>query len=263
MTEPRFLEAQWQAPPGVRALVSTRSGGFSTGPWQGLNLGDHVGDDPLAVARNRQRLREALCLPGEPQWLRQVHGTTVVDACADGVSRNGDAAWTDRAGVVCAVLTADCLPVVLVARDGSAVAVAHCGWRGLAAGVLRATVQRFGACAVGLRAWLGPAIGPLAFEVGDEVREAFLDTHGAFGDPRMIERAFTRTGAGGKYLADLYALARATLCAQGVTEVAGGDRCTLSEPECFYSYRREGVTGRMATLAWIDPARAGILRSLN
>jgi YfiH family protein len=155
--------------------------------------------------------------------------------------------------VVCAVLSADCLPVVLARQDGSAVAVAHCGWRGLAAGVLRATVQRFGAHPAPLRAWLGPAIGPGAFEVGAEVREAFLDVRAAFGERAAIERAFSaRAHGSGKFLADLYALARETLRALGVREVTGGDHCTVADAGRFYSYRRDGLTGRMATLAWID-----------
>jgi hypothetical protein len=230
-----------------------RAGGFSSGPWRGFNLGDHVGDDPGCVARNRALLRRVLALPSAPQWLQQVHGTTVVDARDDGIPRQGDAAWTDHPGVVCAVLTADCLPVVLARQDGSAVAVAHCGWRGLAEGVLRTTVQRFGVHPAPLRAWLGPAIGPGAFEVGAEVREAFLDANTLFGERAAIERAFSaRVDGGSKFLADLYALARETLRALGVSEVSGGDCCTVAEAERFFSYRRDGTTGRMATLAWID-----------
>lgn len=253
--EPRFLAADWAPPPGVRACVSLRTGGSSAGPWASLNLGAHVGDDPRAVRANRELLVRALQLPAPPQWLEQVHGTGVVEAGTDGLVREGDAAWTARAGVVCTVLTADCLPVVLAAADGSEVAVAHCGWRGLAAGVLGATVSRFRANPSSLRAWMGPAIGPRAFEVGAEVREAFLATARDADAVARVDAAFAPVGgAGAKFLADIYALARESLRVLGVSDVSGGGHCTVSDPASFYSYRRDGVTGRMATLAWIDPA---------
>ncbi|MFM7786093.1 MAG: peptidoglycan editing factor PgeF [Gammaproteobacteria bacterium] len=248
--------------PGVQALSTRRAGGVSTGPWASFNLGDHVGDDPAAVGENRARLREALGLPGEPQWLRQVHGTRVVDAQSDGVCREGDAAWTNVPGVVCAVLTADCLPVVLAASDGSEIAVAHCGWRGLSAGILARTIGRFAASPATLRAWLGPAIGQAAFEVGAEVRKAFLATAEDSSARERIAAAFGDSGeVRGKYHADLYALAREALLALGVREISGGGRCTVAEPEAFFSYRRDGVTGRMATLAWITPQGSGTGRT--
>lgn len=257
-----FLRPGKPIAPGVQVVSSLRSGGVSVRPWASLNLGDHVGDDPAAVEENRTRLRQALCLPTEPQWLRQVHGTGVVDAMPDGISREGDAVWTNTPGVVCAVLTADCLPVVLAASDGSEVAVVHCGWRGLSAGILARTVERFAASPGALHAWFGPAIGQAAFEVGAEVREAFLATGQDAAARERIAAAFLAArDAAGKYHADLYALAREALLALGVREMSGGGRCTVAESEAFFSYRRDGVTGRMATLAWIMPQGSGIERT--
>jgi len=251
MPDALWLEADWTAPPGVRAVSTLRRGGTSSGCWQGLNLGSHVGDDPQAVACNRDLLRRTLALPGEPQWLRQVHGADVVEARGDGVERLADAAWTMRPGVACAVLTADCLPVVLAARDGSAVAVAHCGWRGLVAGVLATTVAAMPRDAPDLQAWFGPAIGPGAFEVGEDVRDAFLALPSSFGGEAGA--AFeAREHRPGKYLADLFALGRAALRALGVRDISGGGRCTFSDAANFYSYRRDRETGRMATLVWIE-----------
>jgi len=260
MTEAdRVIRADWPAPAPVRACVTTRNGGCSAGPWRSLDLALHVGDDPGAVRRNRHILAAELDLPAEPDWLAQVHGCTVVDACADGVVRTGDAGYAARPGVVCAVLTADCLPVLLCNRAGTEVAAAHCGWRGLAAGVLAATVARFASPAAGLIAWLGPAIGPRAFEVGAEVREAFLAPHDDAPERRAaLAAAFVPVpGAAHKYLADLYALARIELAALGVHGVYGGGCCTFASSELFYSYRRDGVTGRMASLIWITPDAAG------
>jgi YfiH family protein len=251
---PRIIAADWPAPAEIRALVTTRCTGFSSAPWDSLNLAAHVGDAPAAVAANRRLLVEALRLPSEPQWLEQVHGDAVVEAAADGVVRTGDGAYTDCPGVVCAVLTADCLPVVLGSADGAEVAVAHCGWRGLAAGVLRNAVRRFRAPPTTLLAWLGPAIGQQAFEVGGEVREAFLTGARTAAQRLAVEAAFVPSAAGpGKYHADLYALARAELAALGVGTVYGGGFCCYRDTKRFFSYRRDGVTGRMATLAWIDP----------
>lgn len=254
--EPFLLPVEWLPPPGVRVALTRRAGGVSTGRYASFNLGDHVGDDPPAVARNRALLTQTLGLPHAPQWLTQVHGTQVVDARTDASVREGDAVWTDVPGLACAVLTADCLPVVIASRDGREVAVAHCGWRGLAGGVLASTVSRFRGRPADLRAWMGPAIGPTAFEVGGEVRDAFLAAQPA--SARVaIGAAFAPLAATpGKFLADLYALARIFLRALGVEDVAGGGRCTFLENEVFFSYRRDGVTGRMATLVWIDPAQA-------
>lgn len=261
-TEPAFLRPDDALAPGVEVASSLRVGGFSEGPWASFNLGEHVGDDPAAVLRNRAHLRVALGLPAEPQWLRQVHGTGIVEALADGITREGDAAWTRQPGVVCAVLTADCLPVVLAARDGSELAVAHCGWRGLAAGILGHTLARFRSSPSMLRAWLGPAIAQPAFEVGPEVREIFLATAQDGGSRARLADAFVPSReVRGKYHADLYALAREALRALGVRAVSGGGRCTAAESDAFFSYRRDGVTGRMATLAWIRAGASGTGRT--
>lgn len=248
--EPRFIAPDWPAPARVHACVSTRHGGFSTGPWASFNLATHVGDDPRAVARNRERLRAALALPAEPQWLEQVHGCEVVEAASGGAPLRADACWSKAAGVVCAVLTADCLPVLLCDRAGSTVAAVHCGWRGLAHGVLAAAVRRLPVPAGELLAWLGPAIGPGAFEVGSEVRAAFLDRHA---DASVRDAFAPLCDGAARYHADLYALARAELARLGVRRVYGGGWCTHATPELFWSYRRDGVCGRMASLVWIGP----------
>jgi len=249
-----WIVPDWPAPPSVRALVTTRGGldgGGSpvpTGPYGNFNLATHVGDDPLAVAANRQRLRLSLPgLPGDPLWLNQVHGSQVLTAenHRHGVESEADACVARSPGLVCAVLSADCLPLLLCDANGGVVAGAHAGWRGLAAGVIEASVAAMRAEPADLLAWLGPAIGPGAFEVGDEVRAAFC-RH----DPRAAE-AFVAHGPG-KWLCDLYRLARQRLATLGVRQVYGGDRCTFSEPQHFYSFRRDGVTGRMASLIWLE-----------
>jgi len=234
----------WKVPGNVRALQTTRNGGVSKAPWASLNLGDHVGDAPEAVAANRALLRRRL--PNEPLWLEQVHGTVAVNAAQQPEIRRGDAAWAREAGVVCAVMTADCLPVLLCDRQGSVVAAAHAGWRGLLAGVLENAVRALQVDAVNLLAWLGPAIGPQRFEVGGEVRAAFVSRDS---DARQ---AFTSHGDDGKYLCDIYLLARQRLRQLGVTAICGGEACTVSEADRFFSYRRDGVTGRMASLIWLE-----------
>jgi hypothetical protein len=230
-----FLLPDWPAPKHVRALQSTRVGGVSSEGYAGLNLGSHVGDDVAHVAANRSLLREYL--PNEPFWLNQVHGTDVVDAANAGILATADACY--------ARLTADCLPVLFCSEDGAVVAAAHAGWRGLAAGVLERTAAAMQVPGNRLLAWLGPAIGPAAFEVGEDVRSAFVD-----GDA-LAAHAFSRHGHG-KYLADIYHLARIRLAKAGVEGVFGGDLCTVADPARFYSYRRDGVTGRQATLIWIS-----------
>jgi len=230
---------------GVRALTTTRAGGVSRSPYDSLNLGDHVGDAPEAVAKNRDLLASELGLPSAPAWLKQVHGIEVVEAMPGCTVPTADAAFTDQAGVVCAVMTADCLPVLLCDLDGRVVAAAHAGWRGLADGVIEATVARMAVEPGRLLAWLGPAIGPDAFEVGDEVRDTFI----AY-DP-VAEKAFRRSPKG-RWLADIYLLARQRLSALGVTRVYGGDFCTYQDEQRFFSYRRDGVTGRMASLIWLE-----------
>lgn len=237
----------WPLPPGVRALQTTRVGGCSRGPWTSFNLGEHVGDAPQAVAANRRRL--ASRLPNPPTWLTQVHGTAVaaIDDLAPGVPPPAaDAAVARMPGKVCAVMTADCLPVLLCDRSGTVVAAAHAGWRGLCAGVVEAAVAAMAVPPEELSAWLGPVIGAPSFEVGDEVRTAFVAGDAA------AATAFVR-GQGDRWLADLPALARLRLRRLGVGTVAGGDECTYRQAERYFSYRRDGVTGRMATLIWRDP----------
>lgn len=243
-----WLEPHWPAPARVRSAVSLRHGGVSAAPYHALNLGDHVGDDAAAVAENRRRLRAALRLPAEPAWLRQVHGTRVMDlagAAAD-VRPEADASLTRTPDTVCAILTADCLPVLLCDERGSCVAAAHAGWRGLCDGVIENTVRGLGVPPSSLLAWLGPAIGPQAFEVGVEVREAFMRVDAA------AARAFAPAALPQKFMGDLYALARQRLERAGVSRVYGGDLCTLSDAARFYSHRRDGVSGRMASLIWIE-----------
>lgn len=245
MNQPQFILPDWPAPASVRAAVTTRIGGVSKDPYNTFNLATHVGDDPKAVAVNRAQLRATLKLPSDPQWLRQVHGVTVIDAMGTKDEPEADGACTTKPGAVCAVLTADCLPVLLCDRQGTRVAALHAGWRGLAGGVIEAGVQALNVPGAGLLAWLGPAIGPDTFEVGKEVRDTFI-AH----DP-AANTAF-RPQAGGKYLADIYRLARQRLAALGVTAVYGGGLCTVRDRARFYSYRREGETGRMASLIWLE-----------
>jgi YfiH family protein len=210
-----------------------------------MNPADHVGDAATAVGANRQRLARVLDLPAAPVWLRQVHGITVIDAADAPAAPQADAAFSCRPGVVCAVLTADCLPLLLCNRAGTVVAAAHAGWRGLAAGVVEQSVAALDVAPGQLLAWLGPAIGPAAYTVGEEVREAFI-RH----DPRAA--AAFAPAPGGGWLADLYRLARQRLAACGIDAVFGGGRCTFTEAQDFFSYRRDGVTGRMATLIWLE-----------
>ncbi|CAL1240416.1 peptidoglycan editing factor PgeF [Candidatus Methylocalor cossyra] len=237
-----WIEPDWPAPPGVRAATSLRVGGVSRGPYASLNLGAQVGDDPGRVEENRRRLADALGLPAEPVWLQQVHGCRAVRADQP-APMAADAAWTDAVGVVCAVMTADCLPVLLCTRDGGAVAAIHAGWRGLATGVIESTLAALGRG--DLMAWLGPAIGPEAFEVGGEVRAAFLRNGPDFA------AGFREAGAD-RWRADLYCLARLILVRQGLSDRAiyGGGWCTFANPRAFFSHRRDRITGRMATLIW-------------
>jgi len=242
---PSWIVPDWPAPIEVRALSTYRSGGTSAAPYASLNLGDHVGDSLEAVAENRRHLAAAARLPSEPQWLTQVHGTTVADLDAPTPSGTADACFTRKRRQVCAILTADCLPVLIAADTGDLVAAAHAGWRGLAGGVIEATVAALPVPPARLMAWLGPAIGPLHFQVGAEVREALLKDDGG------AEGAFA-PNASGRYLADLAALARRRLTASGVDRIYGGDQCTFADRDRYFSHRRDGVTGRQATLIWLD-----------
>jgi hypothetical protein len=240
MMKNSVLVPDWPAPPTVKALQTTRLGGVSPAPYDSLNLGDHVGDDTHLVARNRQLL--AALLPAEPVWLEQVHGTTVVHAENADCRPRADACITRQKNTVCAVMTADCLPVLLCDIEGTVVGAVHAGWRGLAEGVIEATLQEMRVAPQRLMAWLGPAIGPRAFEVGPEVRDRFI-AH----DP-VAQQAFQPQGI--RFLADIYQLACQRLQAQGVTRIYGGGFCTYHDAARFFSFRRDGRTGRMATLIW-------------
>jgi YfiH family protein len=241
--ELEFIMPDWPAPANVHGCCTSRTGGFSAAPWDSLNLADHVGDDPDRVRENRRLLREALKLPAEPVWLHQVHGRVVRDAATG--RGEADGAFALRAGIVCAVLTADCLPVLLCDRGGTRVAALHAGWRGLASGILESGVHALDIDPGELLAWLGPAIGPNAFEVGPEVRQQFLQADAA------ATEAFT-LGVGDRWHADLYVLARQRLRRAGVSAVFGGDHCTATDVQHFYSFRRDGQTGRMASLIWME-----------
>jgi hypothetical protein len=241
------VPVHWPSPAGVGVFSTTRLGGVSSGPYASLNLSPASGDAAHAVARNVARLGAACALPQPPRWPRQVHGTTVVEADRlASAPLHADAVFTRTPGVVCSVRTADCLPVLLCARDAGVVAAAHAGWRGLAAGVLEAAVAALALPPAAILAWLGPAIGPAVYEVGEEVREAFLSA-----DP-AASAGFTPSAAG-RWLADLYTLARQRLHGAGVRDVHGGGWCTYSDALRFYSYRRDGTTGRMASGIWIKP----------
>ena len=233
----------WPAPANVRALQTTRACGVSNAPYDSLNLGDHVGDSPLAVERNRMLLNTLL--PSEPVWLKQVHGTDVVRADLASCLPQGDACIAGRRGAVCVVMTADCLPVLLCDTQGSVVGAVHAGWKGLAAGVIEAAVQAMEVAPQNLMAWLGPAIARDSYEVGEEVRAAFITRQ-----PQSAQ-AFI-PGLKGKWFADLYMLARLRLDSLGITAIYGGDYCTYEERERFYSHRRDGATGRMGTFIWLD-----------
>lgn len=241
-----WIVPEWPAPRNISAVVTTRSGGVSRPPYESMNLGLHVGDDPSAVRENRHQLDDLPGAAASPQWLQQVHGTGVIEACDDGREREADASFSRMPGQPCAVMTADCLPVLFCDRFGSEVAAAHAGWRGLLGGVLEATMGAMQSAPGDLLAWLGPAIGPGAFEVGGEVRAAFLD------DNDQCSGAFTRSVRDGFWMADLYALASGRLRAAGIAGVHGGGLCTYAEPQRFYSYRRDGQTGRMVSLIWIN-----------
>ena len=243
MAAHEFLQPDWPAPANVRAAMTTRTGGISTGPYESFNLAAHIGDDPAAVTENRRRLREALDLPAEPVWLEQVHGAAVA-VVPGGPAGPADGVVCFARGAVCAVMVADCLPVFLASREGDRIGLAHAGWRGLAAGVVEAVIAKLDCDPQRLVAWLGAAIGPDAFEVGTEVRAAFTA-----GDPGAA--AHFRASRTGHFYADLPALARRRLALAGVTDVHGGHHCTHSEPVRFFSHRRDGRTGRMAALLWL------------
>lgn len=237
-----FLIPDWPVPANIHACTSTRGGGFSEPPFDSLNLASHVGDDEATVQRNRQLLFQRLNLPAEPLWLEQVHGIGVIDA-GPGIAGEGDAAFTREAGRVCAVMTADCLPVLFCDRQGQTVAAAHAGWRGLLAGILESTLHAMDCESESIMVWLGPAIGPDHFEVGEEVYQAFVQ------QSEDSAQAF-KANRPGHYLADIYQLARLRLQKWGVNHIYGGDHCTFQEQDRFYSFRRDGQTGRIVSLIW-------------
>jgi polyphenol oxidase len=240
----QHIEADWPAPKNVRAVATTRVGGVSVGPYTSLNLGAHVGDDECAVKENRQRVRTALGLEREPLWLNQVHGTAVVEAKAHDAPPTADASFSRSPDQACAVLTADCLPVLFCDHEGTRVAAAHAGWRGLAGGVLESALRAMDVAPDRVLAWLGPAIEQDMFEVGPEVREQFVARSA---DDAQAFSANVR----GRWQADLYDLARRELARLGVTQVFGGGLRCYADRDRFFSYRRDGTTGRMATLVWM------------
>lgn len=241
----------WPAPSQVRSCITTRRGGQSSGPYADNNLALHVDDNPEVVAANRQALCQQLKLSQEPQWLEQIHGIKVVSAQSDGWVRTADACYTSEPGLACAVMTADCLPILMCDKAGTRVAAVHAGWRGLAKGIVRNTVQQLAVPADELLVYLGPAISQLHFEVGVEVLEAFFNTAQDAAHSEAIAAAFKPGSRPLHFHADIYALARAELHALGIGSVYGGDYCTFNESERFYSYRRDKVTGRMASLIWL------------
>ena len=249
ISESDLLRPDWPASAAVQALSTTRKGGVSQVPWHSLNLGSHVGDNPANVTENRRRLAAFMGVEaGQIGWLNQVHGTRVVKLVGDNLNGcpDADASFTRQRGVVCAILTADCLPVILADRDGEVVGAAHAGWRSLCGGVLENLIRAMAVEPSRLIAWFGPSIGPANFEVGPEVRAAFV------AQQAESETAFSECGARpGHFVADIYELARLRLSRAGVSDISGGGLCTVNDPERFYSYRRDGQTGRMATLIWL------------
>ena len=241
-----FIYPDWPVPDNVKAVMTTRHGGISLPPFDGLNLGDHVHDDPESVKKNRQKLATDLLLPKQPAWLTQVHGIAVVDCATAQSTDTADAIVGYAKDDVCAIMTADCLPVLFCNKQGNTIAAAHAGWRGLASGVLEATIKKMACEPQDILVWMGAAIGPNAFEVGSEVRDIFMSGH------TEASRAF-KPHANGKWLANIYELARIRLNDAQVpnSNIYGGNHCTYSQPSEFYSYRRESRTGRMASLIWL------------
>lgn len=239
----KCIRADWPAPDHIHALTTTRQGGASAAPYEAFNLGDHVNDDPLAVQQNREQLQTAFQLPSEPKWLQQTHSTLVANLDDPQSDFAADASFSRCPNTVCAVLTADCLPILICDQAGKEVAAIHAGWRGLANGIVQQTLAQLNAAAQDCLAWLGPAIGPERFEVGEDVLTAYLAQSEA-------HRAAFKV-SGDRYLANIYQLARTTLAMAGLEAIYGGQHCTHQEQDDFFSYRRDGVTGRMASLIWI------------
>lgn len=241
-----FIQPDWTVPATVHALMTTRAGGVSLAPFDSLNLGDHVGDCPQAVQQNRERLVHLAALPQYPVFLQQTHSTKVLRLpLTDGADQNADAVYTNQANQVCLVMTADCLPVLFCSQDGKEIAAAHAGWRGLCDGILEATVAEFECEPNQIQTWLGAGIGANAFQVGEEVVEQFAAI-----DPQARQAFIPDPSTSGKFLGDLYQIARQRLNRLGIRTITGGDFCTYQETDRFFSYRRERQTGRMATLIW-------------
>ncbi len=245
MSQLNFITPNWPAPANVKALQTTRVGGLSVAPYASLNLGAHVNDDGNTVAHNRQLLSPYL--PSEPVWVNQVHGIEVIDVAKSGCLENADASFTTKNNVVCVTMTADCLPVLLCDTDGTVVAAVHAGWRGLCDGVIESAVNKMPVQASHILAWLGPAIGPNAFEVDDDVREQFIQ--------KDSQAALAFKPQGDKWLCDMYLIAKQRLKNLGVTQIYGGsineDFCTYTDEARFFSFRRDNVTGRMASMIWL------------
>jgi YfiH family protein len=247
-----WITPDWPAPAGVKAIITTRAGGVSEAPFNQLNLGAHVGDEPTAVAKNRNLLIEALGLTHQPQWLEQVHGARVVEAKADGLVRTADGVFSREKKLACAIMTADCLPILLCDINGTEVAALHCGWRSLAKGICGEALKELKSSPSNLMAYLGPAISQANFEVGVDVLEAFFDAARNDAHADAIGQSFKPALRPLHFYADIYGLARAELNALGITQIYGGEHCTVAETDTFFSYRRDKTTGRMASLIWLD-----------
>jgi YfiH family protein len=251
-----ILKPEWPAPVSIKSAITSCAGGISEAPYQSMNLAAHVGDKPEHVAANRERLQTRLALSAAPQWLEQIHGTKIIEASADGLVRTADGSFTHKKGVVCAVMTADCLPILICNKAGTQVAAVHAGWRGLAAGILQPALATFADKSEDLLVYLGPAISQTHFEVGIDVLEGFFELAETESEAQLLAAAFVAGKRPMRFHADLYALARVFLSRAGVTGVYGGEACTFGDMEGddyrFYSYRRQKQTGRMASLIWID-----------
>jgi len=245
-----WITPVWPAPDNIRACITTRVGGGSPEPYASFNVGMHVGDNPERVSANRQLLSRQLGLGCEPQWLEQVHGVKVIKAAADGRVRTADGSYSSQVGQACLVMTADCLPILLCDQRGTQVAALHCGWRSLAKGIVARGLQKFSTAPAELMAYLGPAISQSHFEVGIEVLEIFFKGARTARQQEQVATAFRSSNRPLHFYADIYALARAELEALGVTAIYGGGACTFSETARYFSYRRDKVTGRMASLIW-------------
>lgn len=239
-----WIKPEWPVTKNIHAAVTLRKGGFSCNAFSSLNLASHVNDKPISVQKNRKLISQMLNLPTEPIWLEQVHGNRVIKAKQTQQPIQADASYSDEAGIVCAILTADCLPVLLASTNGTKIAAIHAGWKGLLAGIISNTIHAIGSAQV--IAWLGPAIGANCFEVGHEVKDAFISKS------KIFSPAFCKKKDDTKYLANIYQLAMIELSSMGVTKMYGGNYCTVTDKENFYSFRRDGETGRMATLIWRD-----------